>query len=249
MKKKKKKSNLGYLSNPKVLVVALVLVAFVVAIANAPSPDVMMQLLIGLANAILKTFDLFVGILLSEIILGIQFWKISLGVIVVLSTFVTILGLIKKQQETSRKLEAQLALKKREEEEKQEVQKAIESFEVNTATEWETILMVVSYFRNDSRKYPDSLIKKMLTTPLVSIINISSIKKQIVWDGRLTSAFIILEILARKSYLDQDLRLLAKQIIDLKEGIKPYEKYDGYSTLIQRIDFYCPTIMTVIKDL
>lgn len=195
----------------------------------------------------------------SKIAYGYELWQVLIGVAVILVIIGVIILCIKEAEEAkTKKLEKQQSIQRKAEQEKQAKQReeentkqlqlatlAIKAIKEEEAQKWSEILFVARYYNQDINKFPE-ILPKIHKAPLEQVVSISKIKKQIVWTGDFQVALQVIEKLATKSYKDDELELLIKQVDDFIKLIDQHKDFAGYKEARDEIRTRCATIYKML---
>jgi|GEM_PF-2613491 len=191
-----------------------------------------------------------------EILPEFLFWQLSLVAISVIGIITYSFFEAKKIKE--RKLEAEQekikvielekyrqVQKQREDNMSMKVTLTIKAINEESEVLWNEILFVVRYYNQDINRFP-KILQKISEAPLEQVISISQIKQQIVWSGDFQIALHVIEKLATKSYKDDELQLLIKQVSDFIKLVEQYKDFNGYTEVIHEIKSRCSTIFNLL---
>ncbi len=186
----------------------------------------------------------------SEIVYGYELWQILIGVAGVLA-IIGVIILCKKgvKKNKAKKMENQ----KKAEQEEQEAKEANKRLALVTlafkAIEdevmWNEILYLVRYYNQDINKF-SSILPKIHKAPLEQVVSISKIKNHIVWTDDFPVALQVIEKLAARSYKDDELQLLIKQVADFIALIGQYKEFKGYNEAMEQLKARCSTVFKLL---
>ncbi len=94
-----------------------------------------------------------------------------------------------------------------------------------------------------------AIVSKIHLAPLNQLVQVCKNKEQIVWGGNdFKNALAILEKIAEKTYDDEIIDRLKKQLNDFLVLMEAHSKYDGYYRMRKEIEEYYPTIIRLIQN-
>jgi hypothetical protein len=127
--------------------------------------------------------------------------------------------------------------------EKQLNLKMLEEYKGRNKFSWKEVLNLTSFFDNDVREFP-VLYDCIPYAPLIELVVVSNVKKQIVFDDRLITALNMSDSIFKKIFEDDTLLSSYRRMIDdflLK--VSGLENYLGYEELKKTLEKNCPEIM------
>jgi hypothetical protein len=195
----------------------------------------------------------------SPILFGIKLWGIFLGIVILYIAYVIIITLYikiikiienRKEEKKQKAIEAErveaLRIKeenreKQLEEENRELNSSIRAIQTARGTRSDFVILA-----NYKHHFP-TVDYSSMHVPLTSFIQISDIKKQIIWDKDLKDVLKYLDRLMELSYQDYGIRIVLDQIDAFLGLVANYKDYRGAETLNQWFKENCPTIYKMIK--
>jgi hypothetical protein len=113
--------------------------------------------------------------------------------------------------------------------------------------DWQDMLIVSRYYENNIKQFPD-LLSKIFPANIIYLVQISKIKKQIIFGRDFRDALILIEEVAKKSYSDIVLQNLISQTKVFLSSIEYCSPFAGYNELILEVKKHLPTIWDLITE-
>ena len=188
----------------------------------------------------------------SKIIFDCTLGQLFYGLVVVLIVILVIVFNYKEKQKEilmhSKKIAQEIEnLKKIKNDEDRfaSVQFAIFSIKEEKQVLWSDLLCVIRYYNRDVSKFKE-ILPKIHLAPLAQLVSVSTVKKQIVWNGNYSFALEIVEKLVVESYDDKQLQSLINQLSEFIALIDQYSDYTGYVGVMNEIKSHCGTLYNML---
>lgn len=224
---------------------------FMVSIHGISLPAIITLIILGLISTFYQFW-------FAEVMFGVRLWHILSGLGVILILLIVIKLISTHKFEKNERIENEKREKEQKErKEKEEIEKkaAAEKVKENNLERSKKILGTdhnlswddVFFLRNNFSDGETYILKRISQLSLIDLLEISKVKKTIVWNNSLEAALCLIEIIVKKLYDDILLKEYIEQVESLIKGTLEYKDYKGYEALIKRISESCSTVLVLIK--